>query len=104
MSRSNVDTTALLNEQRKKIRDWEQAMPGSLRETEAAEAATRVSSELDAALCDGAPLPVQWQAAQYPDSLRCGTTPHEESDPRDGGEPAVTDADVSGAVREGEND
>lgn len=64
---SNVDTTALLNTQRQKNLEWEQAPPGSRQEQEAAEAATRAAAELDAALCDGAPLPVPWQRAQYPD-------------------------------------
>lgn len=64
---SNVDTTALLMEQRKQNILWEQAPPGSRQENEAAEAATRTAAELDAALCDGAPLPIPWQRAQYPE-------------------------------------
>lgn len=63
---SNVDTTALLMLQRKKNLEWEQAPPGTRQEQEAAEAATRAAAELDVALCEGAPLPVPWQIAQYP--------------------------------------
>jgi hypothetical protein len=62
---SNVDTTALLTKIRLQTHLWEQAT--NLRgETEAAEAATRAMAELDVALCEGAPLPVPWQRAQYP--------------------------------------
>ncbi len=64
---SNVDTTALLLEQRKQHLRWELADRGSREEYEAAEAATRAAAELDSALCDGADLPVEWQRPQYPD-------------------------------------
>ncbi len=65
---SNADTTALLSEVRLQTQLWERSSPiGGRKEFEAAEAATRAMAELDAALCDGAPLPVPWQLAQYPE-------------------------------------
>jgi hypothetical protein len=63
---SKTDTTALLAEQRKWIRAWEQAPFGSREEFEAAEAATRAAEELDRAMCEGAHPPVPWQLATYP--------------------------------------
>ena len=66
MSKSNADTTAMLTALRQQILTWEKSPPGSREETEAAEASTRLMAQLDAALCDGAHLPVPWQTAQYP--------------------------------------
>lgn len=66
MSKSDADTTAMLVEIRKQTLLWEQATCGSREDFDAAEAATRVMAELDAALCMGAHLPVPWQVAQYP--------------------------------------
>jgi hypothetical protein len=63
---SRTDTTRLLSEIRRQTLRWESAAPRSREENEAAEAATRAMAELDAALCDGAGLPVPWQIAQYP--------------------------------------
>src|SRR2546430_1838308 len=65
-AKTAADTTKMLSEVRRQILKWESAPPGSREENEAAEAATRAMAELDAALCDGADLPVPWQTAQYP--------------------------------------
>jgi hypothetical protein len=64
--RRDADTTMMLTEIRQLNLVYETAEPGSRKESEAAEAVTRLIAELDAAICDGAHLPVPWQRAQYP--------------------------------------
>lgn len=53
--------TRMLTELRVAIRNWETSDPGSRAEFEAAENATRLASELDAALCDGQEVPEPWR-------------------------------------------
>lgn len=60
----DTDTTEMLSQVREQILKWETARPGSREENEAAEAATRLMSELDAALCAGADLPEPWKKAR----------------------------------------
>ena len=62
-------TTAMLSEVRRQIHEWEIAPPGSRRENEAAEAATRAMAELDSALCAGGHLPVPWKGVKYTQEL-----------------------------------
>lgn len=69
MAAETTDTTKLLSDLRQQIQSWETAPPGSRKENEAAEAATRLMSELDTALCDGGHLPIPWKGAKYPQEL-----------------------------------
>lgn len=74
LDEDGITTDDLLNLLRLRVRGWESA--DSLRkERESAEAFTRAFAELDAALKDGARLPLDWAKAK--DALLSRDTPEE---------------------------
>lgn len=60
-----MTTTEILYEMRAQILRWERAPVGSREENEAAEAATRLASELDITLCEDGELPEPWRQSAW---------------------------------------